>query len=257
MIVVAIGVIVPTLALKIANLINQELIIAYQVAARSNAIVTSLFPAQIKDRLLADDKSKLKSFLATGSEEDGENDDMMNIEKSKPIADLFTDTTIMFADIVGFTAWSSAREPSQVFTLLETVYHAFDEISSKYGAFKIETVGYVEHTGRNNPHCVNHLFSPLSFHLFSPNSSDCYGTSHMKGLPIQPYCVKLFLTFFVSFLFSPVAVSGLPEPRKDHAVVMCRVAKECLYQMNRLTTRLESVLGPDTGDLNIRIGLHR
>lgn len=26
----------------------------------------------------------------------------------------------------GFTAWSSAREPSQVFILLETVYRAFD-----------------------------------------------------------------------------------------------------------------------------------
>ena len=31
----------------------------------------------------------------------------------------------MFADLVGFTAWSSVREPAQVFTLLETVYHAW------------------------------------------------------------------------------------------------------------------------------------
>ena len=45
---------------------------------------------------------------------------------TQPIADLFPDTTIMFADICGFTAWSSVREPSQVFTLLETVYRAFD-----------------------------------------------------------------------------------------------------------------------------------
>ena len=32
----------------------------------------------------------------------------------------------MFADIVGFTAWSSAREPKQVFLLLETIYQEFD-----------------------------------------------------------------------------------------------------------------------------------
>ena len=32
----------------------------------------------------------------------------------KPIADLFSEATIMFADIAGFTAWSSAREPGQV-----------------------------------------------------------------------------------------------------------------------------------------------
>jgi hypothetical protein len=40
----------------------------------------------------------------------------------QPIADLFPETTLMFADMVGFTAWSSVREPSQVFILLETVY---------------------------------------------------------------------------------------------------------------------------------------
>jgi hypothetical protein len=34
---------------------------------------------------------------------------------SKPIADLFTNVTIMVAGIVGFMAWSSVWEPSQVF----------------------------------------------------------------------------------------------------------------------------------------------
>ena len=47
----------------------------------------------------------------------------------------------MFADIVGFTAWSSVREPSQVFTLLETVYATFDETARKRKVFKVETVG--------------------------------------------------------------------------------------------------------------------
>jgi class 3 adenylate cyclase len=45
---------------------------------------------------------------------------------TKPIADLFPHATVMFADIVGFTAWASVREPSQVFTLLETVYDSFE-----------------------------------------------------------------------------------------------------------------------------------
>lgn len=60
---------------------------------------------------------------------------------SKPIADLFPHTTVLFADIAGFTAWSSSREPSQVFTLLEAVYHAFDVIARRRGVFKVETVG--------------------------------------------------------------------------------------------------------------------
>jgi hypothetical protein len=53
-----------------------------------------------------------------------------------------------------------------------------------------------------------------------------------------------------------VAVTGLPEPQKDHAVIMARFARECLYKVQYLTKRLEVVLGPDTGDLAMRIGLH-
>jgi class 3 adenylate cyclase len=39
------------------------------------------------------------------------------------------------------TAWSSTREPSQVFSLLEAVYKRFDEIAKKRSVFKVETVG--------------------------------------------------------------------------------------------------------------------
>ena len=53
-----------------------------------------------------------------------------------------------------------------------------------------------------------------------------------------------------------VAATGLPEARKDHAVVMARFAKECMTQMQIITKRLEVSLGPDTGDLHLRVGLH-
>jgi class 3 adenylate cyclase len=70
-----------------------------------------------------------------------------------PIADLFPDTTIMFADIAGFTAWSSEREPSQVFQLLESVYYAFDSVARQMKVFKLETIGdcYVAATGLPEP----------------------------------------------------------------------------------------------------------
>ena len=42
---------------------------------------------------------------------------------------------------IGFTAWTSVREPAQVFTLLETLFHAFDEIANRRRVFKVETVG--------------------------------------------------------------------------------------------------------------------
>ena len=37
---------------------------------------------------------------------------------------------------------------------------------------------------------------------------------------------------------------------------MARFAGECRLKMNELTARLENTLGPDTGDLTMRFGLH-
>jgi class 3 adenylate cyclase len=76
-----------------------------------------------------------------------------NADDSRPIADLFPETTVMFADISGFTAWSSVREPAQVFTLLETLYGAFDAIAVRRGVFKVETIGdsYVAVAGLPEP----------------------------------------------------------------------------------------------------------
>ena len=53
-----------------------------------------------------------------------------------------------------------------------------------------------------------------------------------------------------------VAVCGLPDPRKDHHVVMARFARDCLHRMDQLTRALEVELGPDTADLSMRIGIH-
>lgn len=116
---------------------------------------------------------------------------------TRAIADLFLHTTVIFMDIVGFTAWSSTREPSHVFVLLETVFREFDRKAKRRRIFKVETVG------------------------------DCY-----------------------------VAVSGLPDPRRDHAVAIARFARDCVQVLRHTTKKLETSLGPDTGDLIIRVGIH-
>ena len=51
-------------------------------------------------------------------------------------------------------------------------------------------------------------------------------------------------------------MTGLPNPRKDHAVVMAKFARDCRHQFNELCTTLESSLGPETGELLLRTGLH-
>jgi hypothetical protein len=53
-----------------------------------------------------------------------------------------------------------------------------------------------------------------------------------------------------------IAVTGLPERQADHAIRMTRFALVCLAKANRAFERLETTLGPDTGDLRLRFGLH-
>jgi hypothetical protein len=89
-----------------------------QTAQRTTAIVASLFPKNVARMLMAEEdrkhrkmtvsgKDKLRSFFEGGidgaeAQNDG-CDTRGTVFKTKPIADFFPETTIMFADIVGFT----------------------------------------------------------------------------------------------------------------------------------------------------------
>ncbi|CAB9502617.1 Receptor-type guanylate cyclase gcy [Seminavis robusta] len=115
------------------RLVERRQKVVMTTATQQNAIVSSLFPSQIKDRLLeaqgSGDASKGMALSQNG--------DAMG----RPLADLFLETTVLFADISGFTAWSSIREPTMVFTLLEKLYSEFDKIAKRWRVFKVETVG--------------------------------------------------------------------------------------------------------------------
>eukprot|EP00522_Entomoneis_paludosa_P005525 CAMPEP_0172451200 /NCGR_PEP_ID=MMETSP1065-20121228/9326_1 /TAXON_ID=265537 /ORGANISM="Amphiprora paludosa, Strain CCMP125" /LENGTH=1301 /DNA_ID=CAMNT_0013203121 /DNA_START=227 /DNA_END=4132 /DNA_ORIENTATION=+ len=53
-----------------------------------------------------------------------------------------------------------------------------------------------------------------------------------------------------------VAVCGLPDPCDTHALNSAKFARECMEKMQSLVHRLEPKLGPDTGDLMLRAGMH-
>lgn len=114
-----------------------------KTATRANKLVASLFPQQVHDRIMQQiDEEGEHSTSEENDVEDPEDQTFTKDEwqsymkgesvkktpkaSSAPIADLFPGATISFADIVGFTAWSSTREPSQVFSLLENIYRRFD-----------------------------------------------------------------------------------------------------------------------------------
>eukprot|EP00977_Amphora_coffeiformis_P017039 scaffold5454_cov176-Amphora_coffeaeformis.AAC.9 len=164
-------------------------------AMRATSIVRSLFPHNVAEKLQAQKAEEQRSQQRQrrnrrrrtrsrdGSEDDSEEPNQSEeLVDSKPLAELFPSATVLFADIAGFTAWSSSREPEQVFVLLENLYRAFDKIA--------------------------------------------------------------------------VRLCGLPTPCLDHAITMCRFAVEMREKFKELRCKLEVKLGPDTGDLDMRVGLH-
>ncbi|CAJ1957210.1 unnamed protein product [Cylindrotheca closterium] len=159
--------------------------------------VASLAPAKMRLRFFLHEED-----LQNASNHDGQRDFDHDEHASNPnpnvapIADLFPHCTVLFADIEGFTAWSSERQPEQVFVLLQTIFQAFDRIAKKREVFKVETFG------------------------------DCY-----------------------------IAVAGLPDPQPDHALRMTKFARSCLKKVNEITKKLEVSLGPGTGNLRMRFGL--
>jgi len=133
------------------SMVNKRHKKTVQTAARTQALVTSLFPKDVGEKLIAEaaeqekkmhmslsGRTNLKNLLNEDSERSKGSTALNN---TKPIADLFPAVTIMFADMVGFTAWSSVREPCQVFQLLEAIFSAFDDIATRRRVFKVETVG--------------------------------------------------------------------------------------------------------------------
>ena len=53
-----------------------------------------------------------------------------------------------------------------------------------------------------------------------------------------------------------VGVAGIPELRLDHAVAAVKFARMILKKMSEMTKILEVSLGPETADLDLRIGIH-
>jgi len=57
------------------------------------------------------------------------------------IADSFSEVTVMFADMVGFTHLSSQIPPEELIQSLNTIFSIFDTLVERYGLEKIKTIG--------------------------------------------------------------------------------------------------------------------
>ena len=57
------------------------------------------------------------------------------------IADAYPATTILFADVVGFTPWAQQTAPDRVVAVLDDIFSAFDRLTEAAGLEKIRTIG--------------------------------------------------------------------------------------------------------------------
>ncbi|CAB9526550.1 Receptor-type guanylate cyclase gcy (Partial), partial [Seminavis robusta] len=151
------------------HMVEQRQKIVLQSAQQSGKLVNTLFPEEVRDQLYqeqqeeANKKQKQKGWENTTTVPNEPATDALvnrastmdnNTEHGKKaIASLYPESTIFFADLVGFTSWSAKRTPVEVFQLLETIYGAFDNIALKRDVFKVETIGdcYVAATGLPQP----------------------------------------------------------------------------------------------------------
>lgn len=140
--------------------------IVMKSAQQSGKIVQSLFPSEVRDRLYQEQEAKERQQTNAKGNAKKTQEDFFSVEgnsynlgpgfgytKASAIANLYPDCTVLFADIAGFTKWSSSRTPTEVFDLLESIYAVFDATARRRCVFKIETIGdcYVAATGLPNP----------------------------------------------------------------------------------------------------------
>jgi adenylate cyclase len=63
------------------------------------------------------------------------------LKRGERIAEAYRNTTVLFADLVGFTPWAGRNDPGQVVSFLDDLFSRFDELAAACGVEKIKTIG--------------------------------------------------------------------------------------------------------------------
>jgi class 3 adenylate cyclase len=102
------------------------------------------------------------------------------------IVDRFDAVSVLFADIVGFTALSSRIPPEQLVTLLNELFSTFDKLAEKHGLEKIKTIGdaYMVVAGIPQP-VANHAHAIAHMALDMLLAVDDFAKRHASDLTIR------------------------------------------------------------------------
>ncbi|CAG9328260.1 unnamed protein product [Blepharisma stoltei] len=85
-----------------------------------------------------------------------------NLKEEKNITELIKDVTLIYADIVGFTAWSANHAPEEIVRRLSDLFTSFDRMCEEHHVYKVHTIGdcyvamgYRENNRNPQKECMN------------------------------------------------------------------------------------------------------
>ncbi|XP_037603608.1 retinal guanylyl cyclase 1 [Sebastes umbrosus] len=131
------------------------------------------------------------------------------LKTGKPVKpEHFSEVTLYFSDIVGFTTISALSDPIEVVDLLNDLYTLFDAIIGLHDVYKVETIGdaYMVASGVPNRNGNRHAAEMANMSL---DILHCIGTFKMRHMP------ELRVRIRIGLHSGPVVagVVGLTMPR--------------------------------------------
>ncbi|VDM33373.1 unnamed protein product [Hydatigera taeniaeformis] len=120
----------------------------------------------------------------------------------------FSEVTISFSDIVGFTTISAKSSPLQIVNLLNDLYTTFDDMIQTFDVYKVETIGdaYMVASGLPIRNGRKHAGEIATMALELISISGSFQIPHMPGVP-------LYLRLGINSGPCVAGVIGLTMPR--------------------------------------------
>jgi class 3 adenylate cyclase len=127
---------------------------------RSEALLANMLPASIAERLKDPDRNV--------------------------IADAYTEASVLFADIVGFTERASSTPPRDLVQFLDRLYGTFDALADKHGLEKIKVSGdsYMVVSGVPRPR-PDHVQALADFALEMADAAAKLKDPHGRSVPLR------------------------------------------------------------------------